>query len=130
MGGICSDDHGHWTADLVTDARSLQLAISTTDFLSALVITNSCLKYLQALTSDLQAEDKDIVESVTEIRSVTAALQDVRCNIGTYHSEWFRMVEQMLASIGVEPSMPVAVAIKSITVILLLTLHPNATAGA
>ena len=50
-----------WTSDSATDARTLQLAITTTDFLSTLVITNFCLKYLQALTSNLQAETEDIV---------------------------------------------------------------------
>ena len=53
MKGICSDGQGLWSADSVTDARSLQLAITTTDFLCALDITNSCLKNLQALTSNL-----------------------------------------------------------------------------
>lgn len=65
-----------------------------------LVFTNSCLRYLQALTSNLQAEARDIVESVTEISNVKAALQDVRNNITSYHSRWFKKIEQMLASIG------------------------------
>ena len=81
METICSEGQSLWTADSVTDARSIQLAISTIDFLSALVTTSSCLKYLQALTSNLQAEARDIIESVTEISNVKAALQDVRNNI-------------------------------------------------
>ena len=71
----------HWSAYLVTDVWGIQLAITTTDFVSTLVFTNSCLKYLQALTSNLQAEARDVVESVKEISSVKAALQDVRNNI-------------------------------------------------
>ena len=82
----------------------LELAITTTDFLSALVITNSCLKHLQALTSNLQAEAKDIVESVKEISSVKAALQDARDNVTSHHSQWFKTIEQMLASVGEQPS--------------------------
>ena len=45
---ICNDGPGSWSTDSLTDARGLHLAITTTEFVSALVITNSCLKYIQA----------------------------------------------------------------------------------
>ena len=106
METICSDGRSQWSADSVTDARGILLALTTTDFVSALVITNSCLNYLQALTSNLQAEARDVVESVKEISSVKAALQDVRDNITTYHSQWFKKIEEILASVGEEPSLP------------------------
>ena len=32
--------------------------------------------------------------------------QDVRDNIITYHSQWFKKIEQMLANVGEEPSVP------------------------
>ena len=67
MESICDDGPRLWTSDSISDAKSLLLAISTTDFLSALVITNFCFKYLQALTSNLEAETKDIVAAVGEI---------------------------------------------------------------
>ena len=54
MENISSDGPGLWSADSLTDARGLHLAITTTDFLSALVITNACIKYIQALTTNLQ----------------------------------------------------------------------------
>ena len=95
MEGICTDGPSVWSSDSLTDARSLQLAISTTDFISSLVITNSCLKCLQALTSNLQAEAMDIVEVVQEISSVKQALHNARSNIDTHHNRWFRTVEQM-----------------------------------
>ena len=60
MENICTGGTTAWSADSVTDARTLLLAISTTDFLSALVVANTGLKYIQALTSSLQAEAKDI----------------------------------------------------------------------
>ena len=63
---ICNGP-GLWSTYSLTDARGLQLAITTTEFVSALVITNSCLKYIQALTSSLQAEAKDIVAAMKEI---------------------------------------------------------------
>ena len=55
MENICSDGPHLWSPDSLTDARSLQLAISTCDFICALVITIFYLKYLQALTLNLQA---------------------------------------------------------------------------
>ena len=106
MEGICTDGPSVWSSDSLTDARSLQLAISTTDFISSLVITNSCLNYLQALTTNLQAEAMDIVEAVQEISSVKQALHNARSNIDTHHNRWFRTVEQMCSDIGVETSLP------------------------
>ena len=106
MEAICTVGPGLWRPDSLTDARSLQLAITTTDFLCALVITNSCLKYLQALTSNLQAEAKDIVAGVKEINTVTSTLQNARDNIDTHHSKWFRTVEKMCNDVGTEPSLP------------------------
>ena len=106
METICSDGRSQWSADSATNARGILLALTTTDFVSALVITNSCLNYLQALTSNLQAEARDVVESVKEISSVKAALQDVRDNITTYHSQWFKKIEEILASVGEEPNLP------------------------
>ena len=87
------------------DARGL-LAITTTDFVSTLVITNSCLKYLKALTASLQAEAKDIVAAVSEIDTVTATVQNVRDNIDTHHSQWFLTITEMLSEVGIEPSVP------------------------
>lgn len=78
MESICNDGPRLWTFDSVTDARTLQLTISMTDFHSALVITNFCLKYLQALPSNLQAETKDIVVAVKEMNYVIMTLQNVR----------------------------------------------------
>ena len=106
MESVCNDGRDLWTADTLTDARSLQLAISTTDFLCALVITNSCLQYLHALTINLQAETIDIVSAIKEIDTVIATLLNVRNNIDTYHSEWFSTVEKMCDVVGTEPSLP------------------------
>ena len=106
MEGICTDGPSVWSSDSLTDARSLQLAISTADFISSLVITNFCLKYLQALTTNLQLEAMDIVEAVQEISSVKQALHNARSNIDTHHNRWFRTVKQMCSDIGVETSLP------------------------
>ena len=76
------------STDSVTDARSLMLAITSSDFISALVITSQSLGYLKALTCSLQAEAKDIVTAVGEIDTVVSTLQDVTDNITAYHEEW------------------------------------------
>ena len=73
--GICDDGSSEWSADSLTDARGLLLTITTTDFLSALVITNSCISYLTALTSNLQAEAKDIIWATAEMDNVQTTLQ-------------------------------------------------------
>ena len=93
-------------ADSLTDSRGLQLAITTTDFLSALVITDSCLKYVQGLTVSLQSEAKDIVSAVKEIDNVIATLQNVRENIDVHHAKWFLTIEKMCADIGTVPTIP------------------------
>ena len=87
MERICADGPNLWSSDSLTDARSLQLAVTATEFIWSLVVTNSCLKYLQALTSNLQAEAKDIVKAVQEISSVRAALHNARSNIDEYHRQ-------------------------------------------
>ena len=105
METISSEGVRNWTPDSVTDASTL-LAISTTEFISALVIATECLKYLLGLTRSLQAEAKDIVQAVSEINTVKSTLQDLRNNVEKYHNEWFADVEKMCESIGVEPSLP------------------------
>ena len=106
MEGIYSDGPRLRSSDCCTDARSLQLALSTTDFGSSLVITTSCLQYLQALTTNLQCEAKDIVQAVQDSGSVKAALHNVRSIIDDQDNHWFQTVEQMCSDIGVEPSLP------------------------
>ena len=106
MERICDEGTGSWSSDSLIDARSLQLAVTTTDFLCALVITNSCLKYLQALTTNLQAEAKDIVAAVKEIDIVIATLQSVRENISTHHARWYSIIEKLCTDVGTVPSLP------------------------
>ena len=46
MENICSEGPSLWSRNALTDAGGLQLAITTTNFISALVITNQALHYL------------------------------------------------------------------------------------
>ena len=105
METICSEGPSLWSSDSITDARSLQLAVSTTDFISALVITNFCLNYLHSLTCSLQAERKDIVDAVNEIDHVKAALQSVRKDMDIHHKKWFDVVEKLCDKLGTEVSL-------------------------
>ena len=63
-----------WSPDSVTDASTLLLVITRTEFISALVITNVCLQCLRGLTTSLQEEAKDIVQAVSEIKTLTSSL--------------------------------------------------------
>ncbi len=100
MENICNDGAKLWSSDSLTDARCLHLAITTTTFVSALVITNACLVYLQVLMASLQAEAKDIVTAVKEIDNVTASLQAVRDHIDTEHAQWFLNVWRASYTVG------------------------------
>lgn len=103
---IASEGSAKWMPDFLTDANTLPLAISTTDFISALVIANKYLKYLLGLTHSLQAEAKDIVQAVSEIDNLMSVLFDVCENVETHHSTWFTEVEKKCEAVGIEPSLP------------------------
>ena len=105
MESISAEGSRLWSLESLTDSKTLLLAITTTEFLSALVIANSCLHFLLALTCSLQAEAKDIVGAVTEIRDVMTTLKKIR-DVSVHHKEWFTKVETICNSVGIEPSMP------------------------
>ena len=95
-----------WSPDSVTDASILLVVITRTEFISALVITIECLQYLRGLTTSLQEEAKDIVQAVSEIKTLTSSLKQVRENIDSYHCRWFETVAKMCNEVGTTPSMP------------------------
>ena len=68
-----------------------------------IMVTNSCLKNLQSLTSNLQAETKDTVSAVKEIGNVIATLQDIRDNVHTRLFQWFSTVEKLCTYVGTVP---------------------------
>ena len=51
---ISAEGSTNWTSDSLTDVSTLLLAITTTDFLSALVIVNKCLNYLHVVCRQRQ----------------------------------------------------------------------------
>lgn len=103
---ISAEGSCRWSSDSLTDSSTLLLAISTTEFLSALVITSTSLNYLMALTKSLQSEAKDIVQAVSEINNILQVFKDLRENVDLNHDQWFAEVEQLGRSIGTELSLP------------------------
>ena len=49
MKSICEAGPRYWSTNSVTDAKGLLLPITASDFISALVVTNKCLKYVKPL---------------------------------------------------------------------------------
>ena len=105
MKNIC-DEASLWSKDSVIDARGLLTNITTTDFLSALVITQSVLAYLRGITSSLKGEAKYIIEAVDELNTVKSTLQLVRDDVETHYNEWLKSSENMALEIDVEVTLP------------------------
>ena len=90
----------------MTDASTLLLAITSIEFISALVITHGCLHYLRGLTISLQEEAKNIVQAASEIKTLTSSLKQVRESIDSYHNRWFETISEMCSEVGTAPSIP------------------------
>ena len=103
---ISAEGSHMWSPDSVTDASTLLLVITRTEFTSALVITNECLRHLRGLTMSLQEEAKDIVQAVSEIKTLPSSLKQVRENVDSYHSRWSETVSKMCNEVGTTPPMP------------------------
>ena len=103
---ISSEGSTSWSADSLTDASTLLLAITTTEFVSALVISSKSLNYLYSLTTSLQAEAKDIVQAIKEVDTLKKTISDIRDDVETYHGQFFEEVEKMCQSVGTQPSLP------------------------
>ena len=103
---ILAEGYHMWTPDSVTDASTLLLVTTRTDFISAPVITNECLQSFRGFTTSLQEEAKDIVQAMSEIKTLTSSLKQVRENVDSHHSRWFESVSKMCNEVGTTPSMP------------------------
>ena len=77
---LCDKGPKYWSSDSLLNAKGLLLAITGSEFIASLVVTNGCLGKvrLQGITSSLQAEAKDKVQTVEEIDVVLASLNDVK----------------------------------------------------
>ena len=103
---ICDGGSGKWSTDSLRDAICLLLAITASDFISVLVVTNKCLGYLRALTRSLQAEAKDVVQAVGGIDVVLTYLKEGRNTIDQQHDAWLQEIELMCRIVYVVPSIP------------------------
>ena len=117
-----------WSPDSVTDDSIVFLVITRTEFTSALVITKECLQYLRGPTTSLQEEAKDIVQAVSEIKTLTSSLKQVRKNVDSYHSRWFETVSKCVMRWGLHHQCPGYVVV-SITEQAYLHLIPLNTLG-
>ena len=106
METISLEGSSKWSPDSLTDASTLLLALSTTDLLSALVITTVCLRYMLGLTHSLQAEAKDIVQAVSVVNNIISILRALREDVDKFDSKCFAEVQRMCDNVGVEPSLP------------------------
>ena len=95
-----------WSHDSLIDASTLLLAITSTEFISALIITHECILYLSGLTTSLQMEAKDIVHAVSEVNTLISTLHQVRSSTDSYHSKWFHCISKMCNDVGTIPSVP------------------------
>ena len=75
--------------DFFKSKIGLLLAITASDFISALVVTNKYLGYLRSLTCSLQAGTKDVVQAVVDIEVILTSLREVRNTIDQQHDAWF-----------------------------------------
>ena len=96
----------NWSTDSLTDAKGLLLSMTSTDFICVLVVTNKCLGYISALTSSLQAEAKDVVVAVKQVKNVVTILNDLRNKVNDHLAEWFEEVDAMCKRVNVVPSIP------------------------
>ena len=108
-----------WSPDSVTDASTFLLAITSTEFVSAFVITHGCLQCLRGAsllafkrkpktlsTTSLQEEAKDIVQAVSEIKTLTSSLKQVSESVDSYHSRWFETISEMCIEVGIALLIP------------------------
>ena len=73
-----------WTAESVADARSLLSAITSPEFLAALIITDDIFSYTANITCSLQSQSWDIVDAISGIDVLCDTLQNVRDDVYTH----------------------------------------------
>ena len=95
-----------WSAESVADAKSLLSAITSPEFLAALIITNRIFSYTADITRSLQSQSRDMVEAISGIDVFYDTLQNVRGDVDTHHYRWMDETKKMCEAIGVELCIP------------------------
>ena len=91
-----------WSAESVADARSLLSAITSPEFLAALIIADRIFSYTANITRSLQSQSRDIVKAISGIDVLCDTLQSVRDDVYTHHCRWMDETKKMCEDIGVE----------------------------
>ena len=95
-----------WSAESVADAKSLLSAITSPEFLAALIITNRIFSYTANITRSLQSKSRNIVEAISGIDVLCDTLQSVRDDVDTHHCRWMDETKKMCEDIGVDSASP------------------------
>ena len=95
-----------WSAESVADAKSLLSAITSPEFLAALIITNRIFSCTVNITRSLQSQSRDIVDAISSIDVLCDTLQSVRDDVDTYHCRWMDETKKMCEDIGVQLCIP------------------------
>ena len=90
----------------MANAKSLLSAITSPEFLAALIITNRISSYTTSITRSLQSQSRDIVEAISGIDVLCDTLQSVRDDVDTHHCRWMDETKKMCEDIGVELCIP------------------------
>ena len=74
-----------WSAESVADARSLLSAITSPEFLAALIIADRIFSYTANITRSLQSQSRDIVEAISGIGVLcdTCRVCETMCTLTT-----------------------------------------------
>ena len=90
----------------MAEAKSLLSAITSPEFLAALIFTNRIFGYTASITLSLLSQAMDIVEAISGIDLLCDTLQSVRDDVDTHHCRWMDEAKKMCEVIGVELCIP------------------------
>ena len=103
---IILDNSASWYAESVADSKSLLSAITSPEFLAALIITNRIFSYTANITRSLQSQSSDIMEAISGIDVLCDTLQSVGDDVDTHHFRWIDETKKMCEDIGVKLCIP------------------------
>ena len=90
----------------MADAKSLLSAITSPEFLAALIITNCIFSYTTNITHSLQSQSRDIVKAISGIDVLCDTLQSVRDDVDTHHCRWMDETKKMCEDTRIELCIP------------------------
>ncbi|KAK2148569.1 hypothetical protein LSH36_491g02032, partial [Paralvinella palmiformis] len=91
-----------WNQPSVSDARSLPASMMAFESIAALHITQGILSYIEPISVNLQRNNQDVINAMTEDQEVIRALQEQRDNIDTFHERLYSLMVSTAESVNVE----------------------------